>query len=99
MNPPSPLDTQNATPAVTPPEAVPPDVLSGTELGKKQHAARAAKLSIRTIENLGNRKAIPVVRISARCVRYHIPSVLAALRRFEVKAISIASTRPVVVKD
>ena len=66
---------------------VPAEVLAGTELGTKSHAARAAKLSVRSIENLARRKAIPIVRLSARCVRFHVPSVMAALRRFEVKAV------------
>lgn len=54
----------------------------------KAVVAKATTLSVRTIENLANSKRIPVVRISPRCVRYHLPSVLAALRRFEVKAVS-----------
>jgi len=63
---------------------VPPEVLAGTELGTKQHAARAAKVSERTVENWSKGRAIPVVKVTARCVRYHVPSVLAALRKFEV---------------
>ena len=69
--------------------AVPPEVLAGTDLGNKRHAAQAAKVSVRTIENLAKKKKIPVIRISARCVRFSIPSVLAALRRFEVQAVTI----------
>jgi hypothetical protein len=63
---------------------VPAEVLAGSELGKKEHAAQAAKLSVRSIENYGKAKRIPVVRLSPRCVRYHIPSVLRALRKFEI---------------
>ena len=70
------------------PVEVPAEVLAGTELGTKVHAAAAAKVSVRSIENLANRRAIPIVRLSARCVRFHIPSVLAALRRFEVQAVT-----------
>lgn len=57
-------------------------------LVKKSVVARAASVSQRTIDNLQRRKVIPFVRISARCVRYHLPSVIAALRKFgEVKAV------------
>jgi hypothetical protein len=66
---------------------VPAAVLAGSELGTKDHAAVATKLSVRSIENLARRKAIPIVRISNRCVRFHVPAVLAALRRFEVKEV------------
>lgn len=66
---------------------VPPDVLVGNELGTKSHAATATKLSVRSIENLVRKKAIPIIRISPRSVRFHLPSVLAALRRFEVQPI------------
>ena len=66
---------------------MPAEVLAGTELGNKRHAAQAAKLSVRSIENLVRRKKIPIIRISARCVRFHVPSLLAALRRFEVKEV------------
>jgi len=68
--------------------SVPPEVLAGVELGTKEHAEKAAKLSVRSIENHAKRKTIPVIRISARCVRLHIPSVLAALRRFEVQPVT-----------
>lgn len=54
----------------------------------KSVVSEATTLSVRTIENLAKVRKIPVVRISARCVRYHLPSVLAALRRFEEKAVS-----------
>ena len=67
---------------------VPAEVLAGSELGKKTHAAQAAKVSVRSIENYTKDKRIPVVRLSPRCVRYHVPSVLAALRRFEVQPVT-----------
>jgi hypothetical protein len=67
---------------------VPAEVLAGSELGQKIHAAKAAKVSVRSIENYTKNKRIPVVRLSPRCVRYHIPSVVAALRRFEVQAVT-----------
>ena len=56
-----------------------------TGLVKKPVVARAASTSVRTIDNLVRQRKIPIVRISKRCVRFHLPSVLAALRKFEVK--------------
>lgn len=56
-----------------------------TELVKKPVVARAALTSVRTIDNLVRQREIPIVRISKRCVRFHLPSVLAALQKFEVK--------------
>jgi len=56
-----------------------------TGLVKKPVVARAASTSVRTIDNLVKQRKIPIVRISKRCVRFHLPSVLAALRKFEVK--------------
>jgi hypothetical protein len=57
-------------------------------LVKKGEVARAAEISVRTVENLMKAKRIPFVRLSARCVRFHLPSVLAALRRYEIREIS-----------
>ena len=52
---------------------------------KRPQLAKAINVSPRTVDNLQRRKVIPWVRISPRCVRFHLPSVLAALRKFEVK--------------
>jgi hypothetical protein len=57
-------------------------------LVKKPVVARAASTSVRTIDNLVKQRKIPIVRISKRCVRFHLPSVLSALRRLEVKEVS-----------
>jgi hypothetical protein len=54
-------------------------------LVNKKVVARAASVSPRTIDNLQREKKIPYVKLSARCVRYHLPSVIAALRRFEIR--------------
>ena len=51
----------------------------------KRVVAQAASASTRSVENWISEKKIPVVRISKRCVRFHLPSVLAALRKLEVK--------------
>jgi hypothetical protein len=56
-------------------------------LVKKNAVARAASVSARTIDNLQRKKLIPYIKLSARCVRYHLPSVLAALRRFEIREV------------
>jgi hypothetical protein len=54
-------------------------------LVKKNAVARAASVSTRTIDNLQRKKLIPYIKLSARCVRYHLPTVLAALRKFEIR--------------
>jgi hypothetical protein len=51
----------------------------------KRVVARAASASVRSVDNWIAERKIPVVRITKRCVRFHLPSVLAALRKFEVK--------------
>jgi hypothetical protein len=53
----------------------------------KPVVARAASVSPRTIDNLQRAKKIPFIKLSARCVRYHLPSVLAALRKFEIREV------------
>jgi hypothetical protein len=55
-------------------------------LVNKRVVAQAASASTRSVDNWIRERKIPVVRISSRCVRFHLPSVLAALRKFEVKA-------------
>jgi hypothetical protein len=52
---------------------------------KRPQLARAINVSPRTIDNFVARKIIPAIRISTRCVRFDLASVLAALRKFEVK--------------
>lgn len=56
-----------------------------SSLVKKNVVARATSASVRTVENWQRQKKIPFVKLSPRCVRFHLPSVLAALRRFETK--------------
>jgi hypothetical protein len=57
----------------------------GSALLKRPQLARAINVSARTVDNWQKQKRIPFLKLSARCVRYHLPSVLAALRKFEVK--------------
>jgi hypothetical protein len=52
---------------------------------KRRQLACALNASTRSIDNWQRRKIIPAIKISPRCVRFHLPSVLAALRKFEVK--------------
>jgi hypothetical protein len=52
---------------------------------KRRQLARALNASPRSVDNWQKEKKIPFIRISARCVRFHLPSVLAALQKFEVK--------------
>jgi hypothetical protein len=52
---------------------------------KRGGLARALSVSPRSVDNLQRQKKIPVIKISPRCVRFHLPSVLAALRRFEIR--------------
>jgi hypothetical protein len=51
----------------------------------KKVVARANSVSTRTVDYWKQRRLIPIVKISARCVRFHLPSVVRALRRLEVR--------------
>jgi hypothetical protein len=52
---------------------------------KRGELAQAINVSPRTVDNWQKQKRIPYLKITNRCVRYHLPSVLAALRKqFEV---------------
>ncbi|MBA3351417.1 MAG: hypothetical protein H0U23_03160 [Blastocatellia bacterium] len=54
---------------------------------KRRQIARAINVSPRTIDNWQKQKKIPFLKLGVRCVRFYLPSVLAALRRFEVKEV------------
>ena len=60
---------------------------SDSGLVTKKTVARAVAVSTRCVELWMRRRLIPVVRLSPRCVRFHLPSVLAALRRLEVQEV------------
>jgi len=49
--------------------------------------AKAAAVSTRTIETWANERRISVVRLGKRCVRFHLPTVMAELRRCTVEAV------------
>jgi len=59
---------------------------SGTGFGlvTKRDLAEQLNLSVRSIDNLVRRRAIPIIRLSPRCVRFDSHAVQRALRRFEV---------------
>jgi len=52
---------------------------------KRHQLARALNASPRSVDNWQRQKKIPYIKISPRCVRFYLPAVLAALRKFEVK--------------
>ena len=64
---------------------VPSSIDDDLALLKRPQLARAINVSPRTVDNWQKQKRIPFLKLSARCVRYHLPSVLAALRRFEIR--------------
>jgi hypothetical protein len=53
---------------------------------KRKQLARAVNTSPRTIDNWQRQRKIPFIKISPRCIRYHLGAVLAALQKYEVKA-------------
>jgi hypothetical protein len=55
---------------------------------KRNQLARALNASSRSVDNWQRQKKIPYIKISPRCVRFYLPAVLAALRKFEVKEVS-----------
>ena len=64
---------------------IPLSVADDPALLKRAQLARAINVSARTVDNWQKQKKIPYLKLSARCVRYHLPSVLAALRKFEIR--------------
>jgi len=52
---------------------------------KRRDLARAINVSARTVDNWQKQKKIPVIKLSPRCCRFDLQSVLRALRRFEIK--------------
>jgi excisionase family DNA binding protein len=56
-------------------------------LATKGDVARAVKVSQRTIETWVKQRKIPVVRLGKRCVRFHLASVLSALRKFQINEV------------
>lgn len=54
---------------------------------KRRQLAKAVNVSVRTVDNWQKQKRIPFLKLGIRCVRFHLPSVLTALKRFEVKEV------------
>ena len=52
----------------------------------KRELATSLSLSPRSVDYLIARKVIPVIRLSARCLRFDFEKVRAALARYEVAA-------------
>ncbi len=57
----------------------------GVRFVTKREVAQAVSVLCRCIDNWMRANRIPYMRLSARCTRFHLPSVLTALRKFEVK--------------
>jgi ribosome-binding protein aMBF1 (putative translation factor) len=56
------------------------------ELLTRRELANRLSLSPRTIDNLQRRRVIGYIRISRRCIRFHLPTVMKALRHYQIKA-------------
>ena len=52
---------------------------------KRRQLAKALSVSARSIDNWQRAKKIPFIKISPRCVLFDLATVLAALRKFEVR--------------
>jgi len=59
-----------------------------TALLTKEEIARELQCSPRHVERLQRARKIPVIRISARCVRYKLSGVLAALSKLETEVLA-----------
>jgi hypothetical protein len=84
------MTTQNTTnktraAAPIPNVLVPLAATDDLALLKRLELARAISVSPRTLDNLQKRRIIPFIKISARCVRFHLPSVILALRKLEIR--------------
>ena len=54
---------------------------------KRLQLAKAVNVSPRQIDNWQRSKKIPFLKLGPRCVRFHLPSVLAALQRYTIKEV------------
>jgi hypothetical protein len=53
----------------------------------KEQLAEHLNVNVRSVEVWSAQRKIPVIRISGKCVRFSLPRVLAALRKFELKEV------------
>jgi hypothetical protein len=56
------------------------------ELLTRKELAQRLSLSMRSIDNLQRAKKISYIRLSPRCIRFHLPTVMKALRAYQIKA-------------
>lgn len=56
-------------------------------LCKKSDVAKALHVSQRCVEHWMMQRKLPFIRISARCVRFHMPSVMKALDRLTIQEV------------
>ncbi len=57
------------------------------QLTNKRGVAKAAGVSPRLVDRWIQEKKIPSILLSPRCRRFHLPSVMAALRRYTVEEV------------
>jgi hypothetical protein len=53
----------------------------------KPELARELRVSVRTVENMMAQRIIPFIRATKRSVRFHLPRVLEALEKREIREI------------
>jgi hypothetical protein len=56
------------------------------ELLTRRELAERLSLSMRSIDNLQRARKISYIKLSPRCIRFHLPTVMKALRAYQVKA-------------
>jgi DNA-binding XRE family transcriptional regulator len=49
--------------------------------------AKMAAVSARTLQAWVKGRRVPAIKLGKRCIRFHPPSVLAALRKFTIEAV------------
>jgi hypothetical protein len=57
------------------------------ELLTRRELAKRLSLSMRSIDNLQRAKKISYIRLSPRCIRFHLPTVMKALRAYQIRAV------------
>ena len=65
--------------------------LSATDdlaLLKRPQLAKAINVSPRTVDNWQKQKRIPFLKLGARCIRYDLRAVIAALKKFEIREVT-----------
>ena len=65
--------------------SAPGSVANDPALLKRRQLAKALSVSARSIDNWQRDKRIPFIKVSPRCILFDLASVLAALKRFEIR--------------